>query len=577
MPLFVATVVVVWATIAVVTSSWWTFSPYDRIAACFILMPAYALPIGAVVLFRWQRSSRPARIMYALGMVWATWVALTASANRWTVVAVVLITLVRPLVFWLVLSWPTGRLRASDVKWLSVYSVASLVSLVTIYLLANQVYGQDNPLQIATLPRLDAIRYATMWRLVMPVGAVVLMVVLARRYRHLPSTARWVARPGLIAGWVFAIGELVLLFTQQYLGAVSQDSTGRMTLVGLVLIGVDWLRFAVVPVVLVAGAAHTRRLGTEFGRSREIDYRPVRSDRRVGESVAGALSDSTARLVFAEGTGVWLDSDGRQVDLGEDGRTTTFIERNGTRIAALEYDGALDVRPATIEAVVATAGAAIDLERVEALAIARREEALAARRALVEVDDATRRRIQRDLHDGAQQGLVGLALRTQLASVDADGADENTSRELEDGIATVRRQLRELVDDGTIAIEGRTLAEAMRELAARVPVAVDVDVDAPADLSDDVRSTAWFVAAEATTNAVKYSEASRLEITGAVADDRLRLAIRDDGTGGATTRRGGGLAGLRERVERFGGRFVVESSPGMGTCVRAEIPIGVAS
>jgi signal transduction histidine kinase len=203
------------------------------------------------------------------------------------------------------------------------------------------------------------------------------------------------------------------------------------------------------------------------------------------------------------------------------------------------------------------------------------EDVRASRARIVAAGDAERRRVERDLHDGAQQRLVTLALALQLARAQASGSDatlpdtlDRATTELELALAELRELARGL--HPTILVEDG-LAAAVESLADRSPV--PVGVRAPdSRFAPELEATAYFVVAEALTNVAKYAAATRASVSIDRHDDVLVVEISDDGLGGADPGRGSGLRGLDDRVAAAGGRLSVVSRPGEGTTIRADIP-----
>jgi signal transduction histidine kinase len=201
-----------------------------------------------------------------------------------------------------------------------------------------------------------------------------------------------------------------------------------------------------------------------------------------------------------------------------------------------------------------------------------------ARQRIIAAADAERRRIERDLHDGAQQRMVAVALTLGLAEArlasDPSGAALLIAQAREDAQLAVK-ELREIARGIHPALlSDRGLCPALEALAARAPVPVEVTGEPMAELSDAVEAAAYFVTAEALTNVAKYAQASEAFVHVSVEDDCLRVKIRDDGVGGAEPSPGGGLHGLRDRIDALDGRFEVDSPPGGGTTVTADIPLG---
>ncbi|UOB15687.1 sensor domain-containing protein [Streptomyces sp. HP-A2021] len=198
---------------------------------------------------------------------------------------------------------------------------------------------------------------------------------------------------------------------------------------------------------------------------------------------------------------------------------------------------------------------------------------------LVDAFEAERRRIERDLHDGAQQRLVALTMTLGLARLDAPpGPLAEQLAKAHEEAGTALAELRELIH----GIHPKVLADygleaAVADAADRSAVPVDVDLELPGRLSQAVEAAAYFVVCEALANVGRHSGASRAEVSGGHRDGRLVLRIRDDGRGGARAGEGSGLTGLADRVSVLDGRLSLSSPPGGPTLLRVEIPCGPAS
>jgi signal transduction histidine kinase len=201
-----------------------------------------------------------------------------------------------------------------------------------------------------------------------------------------------------------------------------------------------------------------------------------------------------------------------------------------------------------------------------------------ARERIIAAADAERRRIERDLHDGAQQRMVAVAVTLGLAEAqfksDPDKAYRLLAQAREEAQLAVK-ELRELARGIHPALlSDRGLAAALEALATRAPVPVDVSGVPEEPLSHAVEACAYFVTAEALTNVAKYAHASEASVELAVDDGHLRLEVRDDGVGGADVDAGTGLRGLRDRVDALEGRFEVCSPVGDGTTITVKLPLG---
>ena len=205
-----------------------------------------------------------------------------------------------------------------------------------------------------------------------------------------------------------------------------------------------------------------------------------------------------------------------------------------------------------------------------------RSELTASRARVVAAADDTRRRLERDLHDGIQQRLVSLALKARATATATPEPSQEIQGELSmlaDGLVAAVDELREFsrgIHPAVLSEAG--LAPALRELARHsvVPIALDLNLDS--ELEESLEVAAYYVASEALTNAVKHAQASVIELRLDCHDGALTLSIRDDGIGGADPSRGSGIIGLTDRAEALGGRISVTSPPGDGTTLHLQLP-----
>jgi signal transduction histidine kinase len=204
-------------------------------------------------------------------------------------------------------------------------------------------------------------------------------------------------------------------------------------------------------------------------------------------------------------------------------------------------------------------------------------ELIASRARVVAAGDETRRRIERDLHDGTQQRLVSLALGLRAAETKIPPELGDVRTELSQtaaGLAAALADLQEIsrgIHPGVLSNGG--LGVALKSLARRAGLPVELEVDVPGRLPPSVEVAAYYVVSEALTNAAKHAAASVVQVELKAEDDRLKLLIRDDGVGGADPERGSGLLGLRDRIEALGGAIEISSRRGRGTSLAINIPI----
>jgi signal transduction histidine kinase len=334
-----------------------------------------------------------------------------------------------------------------------------------------------------------------------------------------------------------------------------------------------WLVFATVPFAFLAGLLRVRiargavaQLMLELGEAPEAG--------RVRDALARALGDPQLRLSYwvPERNG-FVDADGRPVEPSE---TATIVERSGRRIAALEHDPALAGQPELLESVSAAAALALENERLNAELRARLEDLRASRARIVEAGETERRRIERNLHDGAQQRLVSIAMSLGLAErklqTDPDAA-RPILHEARESLAMALQELRELSQGiHPVLLTERGLEAALGELPLRMPVPLELEVSLDERLPVRVEAAAYYVVSEALANVTKYAQATAVRVRVDRIDGQALVEVADDGVGGADRSRGSGLRGLADRVEALGGSFALVSPGGRGTVVRAEIP-----
>ncbi len=334
------------------------------------------------------------------------------------------------------------------------------------------------------------------------------------------------------------------------------------------------------PLVFLWGLLSARLARSAVGDLVVELERPLRPG-ELRTLLARTLGDPSLELLYAlQSQDRWVDADGRPGELpaGPDGggggrASVTVTDRAGMPLAALIHDPALDqglVRP-----VAAAAGIRIENERLHADVRAQLDEVRASRQRIAEAGDRERRRVERNLHDGAQQRLATLALSLAMlhdrASADPPLAEsiERTSAELRQAIAELR-ELARGIHPAILTEEG--LPAAVESLADRSSVPVHVHADFDGRLAEPVEAVGYFVVSESIANVVKYSGAGAARVELSRRDGILLVEVTDDGVGGADAGRGTGLRGLEDRVAAVRGTFSVQSPPGGGTRVSAEIP-----
>ncbi|WP_205697561.1 ATP-binding protein [Conexibacter sp. SYSU D00693] len=330
------------------------------------------------------------------------------------------------------------------------------------------------------------------------------------------------------------------------------------------------------------------RVDRRFDRRRWVGVRKVErflddvragraAPEAVGQVLAEALEDPGLELHFwLADTREFVDAAGHVVPQpAAGGRTSTPVRRGPVQLASVVHDGTLDARPNLVSSVIDAAGFAIEVARLRVEVRRRLAEVEESRARIVAVGDEQRRRIERDLHDGAQQRLVslGLALRDIQSRLPAQS---DAARELDASVgelAAAIDELRELARGVRPAGLDDGLAAALRGLAARASLRTHVEATEER-FDDSIETAAYFVCSEALANAIKHARATRVSIGATRTDGRLTVSVSDDGIGGARVAGGLGLLGLSDRVAALGGSVTVDSEPGRGTKITAELPCG---
>jgi signal transduction histidine kinase len=530
--------------------------------------------IGTGLYAWWRRpETRLGALMVAVGFSWVLNSLASTDAPGVFVTGVLLGNLWLVLLFQLLLTFPGGRIRTSRERVLAAGAWTSGVVLQVppVLFLATPDADRcadcpENPLLVADDETAAQLLFD--FQAAVAIAAVVgLLVLLVRRWRAATPAQRGAYVPVL---WVGGI-TLALLAVQLAALAVNVSQDVVDAIFGLLLVP-----FATVPFAFLIGLLRTH-LSREAAVAALLDRlrRPVDTG-ELRDLVAEALGDPSLELAY------WLPEEGRYVDhAGRDqqpghDRFVSVVERDGRRVGALICDPALAEEPRLVGSVGAAAALALDNQRLEAELRARLEELRASRARIVEAGDSERRRLERDLHDGAQQRLVALALTLRLGRDRAADAEQRQllDQALEE-LHAATRELRELARGIHPAIlTDRGLAAAIDALSARAPVDVDLVGLPAARLPPPVEAAAYFVVAEALTNVARYAGARHARVSLSERAGTLTVEVADDGRGGADLKAGSGLRGLADRVAALDGRLDLDSPAGEGTTVRATIPCG---
>ena len=532
--------------------------------------------VGTGLYAWWRRpSNRSGALMTLVGFSW--FVAPLASSNNEVIYTVGLLTdsIAIAALAHLLLAFPNGRLGSRYHRNLVAfgYFAATLLQLPAIMFLdsANRDDCDGCPENLLLVTRNDDV-YAALLILVnvCALGVIALMTrELVKRIRRTEGSERRAYGPVIYAGGA-ALAAFALVFASVAIGG------DGATVLRILALGA----FATVPYAFLAGLVRGK-ISRADAVTELVERLGTADDERrsLRDAIAIALGDSSLSIAYwIPEQRAYADSEGQPVELPEpgSGRIATPIERGGKPLAVVIHDAALSEEADLVRAVGGAAALTLENERLAAELRARIEELRASRARIVQAADEERRRLERDLHDGAQQRLVALALNLKLArstlADDPDGARELLDDAVEE-LTAATAELRELARGIHPAIlTDRGLDAAVAALAGRATVPVEVRAVPEERLAPPVESTAYFVVAEALTNVARYSRATHAEIEIQRGNGTLIVEVRDDGIGGADPVRGSGLRGLADRVAAVDGRLSVRSDEGAGTTVHAEIP-----
>jgi signal transduction histidine kinase len=406
-------------------------------------------------------------------------------------------------------------------------------------------------------------------------GVVIIALVLRsliRRWRAATRAERRLYTPMYAAG----VALMIALIGNLMLQSASSDSKAAD-----IAFVISLVPFALVPYLFLGSLVRARLLegGAVSRLMTRLNETPRASHLR--DVLAEALEDPSLELVYWLPEGErYVDFRGRPYSLPEDdpSRAVHAITRDGQCVAAIIYDSHLREAETHVQAVGAAASMALQNERLDAELRAKIDELRRSRERMLRIGLEERRRLERDLHDGAQQRLVSMALNIRLARAKlnedplaADKLLESAGEELDSALAELRELARGI---HPAVLSDRGLATALETLASRAPVPVELSELPDERLPEAIELAAYFVVAEGLTNVAKYAQATHATVGVARENGRLVVEVADDGIGGVDPDDGTGLRGLADRIAVLEGRLEIESERGRGTTIRALIPCG---
>jgi signal transduction histidine kinase len=532
--------------------------------------PVVAWSFVGTGLYAWRRrpESRFGLLMVLVGFAWFLGPLYAADSPLLFSIGIVAGGLWGPIFGHVLLSFPTGRLPTRARRRLV---AASYVLIPLAPVPALLVSDADDvitdcvggcPRNVFLIERDEGLGEAALaFGSAVTLGLCLVAVgMLVRQWRSAAAPERRSLVP------LFVSGGVTLGFVAAY--AVSQVEA---------LLWFAFAAFAATPFAFLAGLARADLSGSRGVRTLMAELAETRERADLRDALARALGDPALELAFwSPDLKRYVDAGGSPAELpGEDDprRTVTEIDHHGERVAAIVHDRAQDA--GTVRAAGAAAALLLENERLDADLRARLVELRASRARLVEAADGERRRLERNLHDGAQSRLVALALNLRLARMRMSD-DSDTAMLIDQSIAELGASLQELRDLARgihpAVLSERGLEPAVRALAARAAVPVEIVSEAAGRLPAAVETAAYYVVSEALTNVSKYAHAAQATVRVERIDGQLLVEVSDDGVGGASPGDGSGISGLSDRVAALSGTLEVSSPPGGGTRLRAQLP-----
>jgi signal transduction histidine kinase len=527
------------------------------------------LPYVLCGLFAWHRKpeSRFGPLMIAAGFVTVLSSISAANSNLVSTVGKAFDLVPFAVFMHVFLAFPTGTLRSRGERLLvgATYAVASL-NVVGLMLggfdPGNAFAVIDAPGLAADLLRVQLIAVSVLFL----VGFVVMVTRRGVAGRPVPTPVRVLVNCFSLA---FVMGAVLLLSL-----ALEIPLDAFLTIQRTMFVVVGLAPFVFLLAVLDARLARSA-VGDLLV---ELRSEPAPTDLR--EPLARALRDPTVSLAYwLPQYDAWADQDGRPVSLPRPGdpRSVTLIDSDGGHLAALVHDPSLDDEPQLLEAVGAAAGIALENGRLQVELKAKLQELEGSRARVIEAGQQERKRLERNLHDGAQQRLVALSLELRMYAAkladdpEAQSRIEAARKEIAVSLEELRAVARGL---HPAVVTGHGLGVALASLAAGSAVPVKLNVALEDRLDESIEVAAYYVVSESLANIGKHAKAKTVTIEVTREGDELVVEVVDDGVGGADSERGTGLRGLADRVEALGGRLRIWTPSGGGTHVRAQMPCG---
>ncbi len=569
-------VLIAGAAAAVGCFVWAAWPPTPQYVPIEICIACIGLSFMVAGIAAWQRwpASRLGLLFTIVGYLYLVPYILVNLANP---VAFTIGNLSQPIyaaaLIHLGLAWPSGRLRSRFERGVVIAEYMQFIAFsAAATMFWNPAFSGCNascPANVLLVGDGSIAAWNAINTISGYVAAALTVIVLTLIVRHWRSARGWSRRAMVPVVWIgFAIGLEQTLIWGPFDLPVS----------ALVSFGLAQLVLLTGPLLFVISTVLARTARGALGTA-IVDLEPGAPPGQLRDALARALGDSTLQVAFQQPDGAgYVDTAGQAVEVAQPDPGRAVVPISGSREATgavLVYDEGLELEPQLVRLTAAAASMALDHARLQAEVQAQLEQVRASRSRIVEAGDAERRRLERDLHDGAQQRLVMLSLALAMAR-DRAAADPELESLIESASKEAREaltELRELARGIHPAVLTETgLGGAIQALAERSPVPTTIIAVPDGRFPAAIEATAYFVVSEALANVAKHAMAGSAEVTIREQPGRLVVQVSDDGAGGARPEKGSGLRGLADRVASAGGVLQVDSPPGCGTRLEADIP-----
>lgn len=547
----------------------------------FMVSIGWSFIFGGIAALWMRRERATGALLILTGVAW--WFVLLIGTRVpiiWTISSALEMLFLALLVY-LVLAFPEGKLHSWwDRVLVGVQAAVSTSGAVFAMFYDPATFGCPNCppnlnlLLISDQPDL-VVRRADFAGRVEIVLLVMLAVTLWARWTRSTVPRRRILTPLLVPATTFSLSYGAYLIFQQLSRVLIYDAPTQLYRTMITIFTISLLAL---PIMFIVGLTRLRSRRARIG-DLVVELGELPTPDRLQTALRRTLGDPSLEVgIWAPDGKRFFRADGTTLIPPENdpGRIATVLERHGEALAVVVHDPALLDDPGMIDSVTAATRLAIENEKLQQEVLEQLVEVHDSRARIVQAADEERKRIERNLHDGAQQRLVSLSVALQLIDSTLTDAPAKkslsaVSRELEEALA----ELRELARGTYPAIlSDQGLSAAVESLADRSRLPVEVDIEVDERLPEKVEATAYFVIAEALTNSAKHSQAKSARIRVTKEGDFVVAEVKDDGVGGALAERGSGLRGLVDRVKAMDGELDLASPPGGGTHVVVRIPCG---